>query len=155
MPISGPRLLYKIPQIQVGEDATGAGGRPIFVKIKEPIADFLNLNQVAYNDPELIGTFGGSGTNQGFKYRKRLGGFRQDSYTLVARTEFSIGELETSPAGITGSVTKKYKSITIGFPKGVSVREFMAWIASTGVSGEISYIRTPRGVSVPFGPAST
>ena len=155
MPIRGSRALYKIPLIQVGENAAGTGGRSIVVKIKEPIADFLSLQRMAYDDPDLIGTFGGSGSNAGFKYVKRLGGFRYVSFKVVAKTTFTISEIVRQANGTFAPQTKQFKSFSMGFPRGVSVREFINWIATTGVLGEIDYIVTPSGTSHPLGPSGS
>ena len=155
MPISGPRKLYKIADIQVGEDAAGSGGRPIIAKIKEPIGDFLGLTPLAWNDPELVGTFGGTAGNQGFKYIRRLGGFRHSSFKLVAKTQFTITEIVRDDQGDYSTTTNKYKSMSIGFPKGVSVHEFVSWIGGNSKLSEISYIVTPAGVSFSLGPVTT
>ncbi len=154
MPIRGSRKLYKITQIQVGGTSSGSGGRAIVVKMKEPIADFLSLSPLPYNDPSLIGTFGGTGGNAGFKYIKRLGGYRFVSYKVVAKTTFTISEIVKGADGTYAPETNQFKSFSIGFPKGVTVREFVAWIAQTGVVGEISYIVTPSGSSFPMGAAA-
>lgn len=154
MPIRGSRKLYKIPAIQVGESAAGTGGRPIVVKIKEPIADFLGLTPMAWNDPELVGTFGGSGSNVGYKYIKRVGGFRYNSFTVVANTQFQIAELVRGTNGTYTAVNKNFKSFSIGFPKGVSVHEFVAWLGGNSILNEVSHIITPSGVSFPMGAAA-
>ncbi len=151
MPVRGSRKLYKIPEIQVGETAGGTGGRPVVVKMKEPIADFLNLTPMAYNDPELIGTFGGSGSNAGYKYIKRVGGFRYNSFKIVANTQFLISEIVKRADGTYGVESNNFRSISIGFPRGVSVREFVYWLGSTGIAGEVSHVVTPSGVSFPMG----
>lgn len=150
MPISGPRKLYKIDEIKVGEGPTGTGGRAIIVKMKEPIAKWFGLTQLSYDDPILRGTFSGVGTNAGYTYTKRLGGFRHQSFKLVANTSFFITERVRLPLGFGAPIIKTYKSISIGFPIGVSVHEFINWIASTGKVSKIAYIVTPRGVSFPM-----
>jgi hypothetical protein len=152
MPVSGPRKLYKIEEIQVGESATGTGGRPIIVRMKEPIAKWFGLTQLAYDDPLLIGTFGGTGTNAGYKYVKKLGGFRHESYRIVANTNFIVTERLKLPLGYGAPLPKIYRSLSIGFPKGISVREFINWIASTDKVDKIAYIVTPRGVSFAISP---
>jgi hypothetical protein len=150
MPISGPRKLYKIEQIKVGESTTGTGGRAIVVKMKEPIAKYFGLPQLAYDDPLLIGTFGGTGPNAGYKFVKRIGGFRHQSFRLVANTSFFITERVRLPLGFGAPIIRTYRSISIGFPVGISVREFINWIASTDKVNKIAYIVTPRGVSFPI-----
>lgn len=150
MPISGSRKQYKIDLIKVGEDKDEAGGRPIVVKMKEPIANYFGLDILAFDDPLLTGTFQGTGLNSGFKYRKRLGGYRYESFTLVAITKFNITERVQLPLGFGAPIIRQYKSISIGFPKGVSVREFINWVASTNRNDKISYIVTPRGARHPI-----
>ncbi len=54
------------------------------------------------------------------------------------------------PLGYGAPLPKIYKSLSIGFPVGVSVREFISWIASTDKISKIAYIVTPRGVSFPM-----
>ena len=44
--------------------------------------------------------------------------------------------------------------MSIGFPKGVTVTNFVDWLASTGKISKIAYIVTPRGVSYPISPDS-
>lgn len=151
MPIRGNRKLYKIPEIQVGEDALGAGGRAIVVKMKEPIGDFLGLTQMSYNDPAFIGTYAGAGPNAGYKFIKRVGGFRESSFRVVAKTQFTIAEIVRKPDGSYAPENKTFKSFSIGFPGGVTVREFIAWITGRGVNTQIDYIVTPSGVSHPIG----
>lgn len=151
MPIRGNRKLYKIQEIKVGELADGTGGRAIVVKMKEPIGDFLGLQQMSYNDPAFIGTFLGAGPNAGFKYIKRLGGFRESSFKVVAKTQFTIAEIVRKPDGSYGPENNTFKSFSIGFPGGVTVREFINWITARGVNSQIDYIVTPSGVSHPIG----
>ncbi len=154
MPVRGPRKLYKIDLIQVGESPTGTGGRPIVVKMKEAIGDWLGIRPLAWNDPILVGTFSGAGPNAGYKFIRRLGGFRQTSFTLVSKTDFQIPELIKGADGIYSLATRPFKSISIGFPKGVSVHEFVYWIGSTNKAEQISHIVTPSGVSFSFGPVT-
>ncbi len=154
MPISGPRKLYKIDEIKVGESADGVGGRSIVVKMKEPIAKWFGLEPLAYDDPILRGEFAGTGSNAGYTYIKRIGGFRHQSFTLVANTSFFITERERLPLGFGLPVVKTYRTMSIGFPIGVSVHEFIDWVASTEKLSKISRIVTPRGVSIPLSPDS-
>lgn len=154
MPIRGPRKLYKIEAIQVDDLPDGTGGRPVYVKMKEPIGDFFGLQPLAWNSPDLIGTFGVGGNNAGFKYIRRRGGFRVDSYKLVAKTEFDIQELVKSEDGPYNLVTRSFKSISIGFPGGTSVRKVVYWVGSTNKVNQISHMVTPSGVGFSFGPVT-
>lgn len=153
MPVKGSRKLYKIPQIQVGAAADGTGGRPIIARIKEPIGNFLGLTAMPYNDPEFIGTFAGTGPNSGYKYIKRLGGFRYKSFTIVSKRRFIINEVRFDPLGVAIILPKLYASLSIGFPAGVTVRQFLNFLASTSILGQVDYVVTPSGSSFPLGPA--
>ena len=159
MPIRGPRQLYKIADLQVGESSTGTGGRPVVAKIKEPIGHFIFILTrklcMAWNDPDMTATFGGSGANAGFTYVRRLGGFRHASYKLVAKTQFAITEIVRQGDGTYSTASKNYRSISIGFPKGVSVHEFLSWIGGNAKASEIARIVTPSGKSIPLGPVTT
>lgn len=157
-PIRGSRKVYKIDLIKVDVDddpavidklpagTTIETTRSIFVKIKVPIAEWLGLTPLSYDDPILTGTFKGGGLNKNAKFRRRIGGFKQASYTLIADTFFQVNEqvvnLET---GQVNRPLKNLKTMTIGFPKGHSVTEVIAFIASTGKLSEIRAIRSPSG----------
>jgi hypothetical protein len=175
MPIKSYRLLYKITQMSRAVDDNpsgvdpGAGGtpaqttKPLYCLMKKSIGDFLGLVPLEWNAPELTGTFKVSTAtgetvagNEGTKYRKRLGGFRVASYTLVAITQFDITEYVKNQA--TGAITtsqKKYRTISIGFPTGHSVNEFVNFIVSTGKASQISGIRTPAGRLIPVSTGGT
>jgi hypothetical protein len=152
-PIRSPRQLYKINEIT----RPGAAGAkiPLLVKIKESVGDFLGLVPVAYDDPIFGGTFGGSGLNQGAKYRKRLGGFRNASYQIVARTQFTVQEIIRQPDGSYTQAPKKVRTISIGFPHGHSVTEVVAWIGGKAIAPQVSAIITPSGHRVPVHPQIT
>jgi len=174
MPIKSYRLLYKIEQMSraVNDDADsvdpGAGGtpaqttQPLYCLMKKSIGDFLGLVPLEWNAPELTGTFKTSTAagetvagNEGTKYRKRVGGFRVAAYTLIAITKFDITEFVKDAT--TGEITesqKEYKTISIGFPTGHSVNEFVNFIVATGKAGEISGIRTPAGRLIPVSTGS-
>lgn len=154
MPIRSPRQLYRLNTIKVGEAANGTGGSPIIVKMKESIGDWLGMQPLAYNDSALTGTFGTGGTNAGYKYRRRLGGFRHGSYTLVAKTTFRINELIRQDDGTYDVDDKNFRTISIGFPAGHSVHEFITWLATTNRINEVSAIITPRGARVSIAPAT-
>ena len=175
MPIKSYRLLYKLTSITsaVNDNPSavdpGAGGtpaqttKPLYCLMKKSIGDFLGLTPLAWDAPELTGTFKVSTAagetvagNEGTKYRKRLGGFRVASYTLIAITQFDITEYVKNPT--TGAITttqKKYRSISIGLPTGHSVNEFIAFIVATGKASLISGIRTPAGRLIPVSTTAT
>jgi hypothetical protein len=148
MPIRSPRQVYKIPEI-TNKRANNAN-EPVIVKMKESIADFLGLTPVPYNDPIWNGTFSGSGSNAGKPYRRRLGGYREASYTLVANTSFRITELIRQADGSYNPVQKNFRTITFGLPAGHSVREVVAFIASKSILAQVNAIVTPAGVRVPI-----
>lgn len=153
MPVRGPRRLYLITQITVPNNDnpnaidTGTSGttRPMIVKMKRAVGDYLGLEPLAFNDPIWTGTFGGAGLNTGFEYRKRLGGFKDAAYTIVAKTNFALTERITQADGTVANQNRNYKSLTIGFPKGHTVTEFIDWLVSTSRLNEIDYIRSPHG----------
>lgn len=161
MPIRSYRLLYKIDQITDLEpeppDAIpdlpgttpGKIKKPIYVLMKRSIGDFLGLVPLDWDDPSLTGTYQGNGGNKGSLYRKRVGGFRVASYTLVAVGKFSINEYLLQPDGSVNETPKLFKTISIGFPIGHSVNEFVTFLKTTGIIGQVAAIRTPAGRSVP------
>jgi hypothetical protein len=162
MPVRSPRQIYKITSIQYnvdeapGTDAapaqTEAGQkRPIYVLMKESIGDYLGLTPLAWNAAELTGTFAGSGLNQGAKYRKRVGGYRDGSYTLVAKTTFTIKEIVKGDNGSYTTRDKNFKSISIGFPKGHSVHEVLDFLATTTKFAQVRAVITPQGRRVSIG----
>ena len=148
MPVSGPRKLYELPQIEVGEAANGEGGESIIVKMKEPIAKWFGLTPIPYDSPLMRGNFGGTGTNAGYEYVRQIGGYRFESYTIVANTSFLVTERIKLPLGFGAPFIKTYRTLTIGLPKGGSVHEFIDWLASTAKIGKISKLVTPRGRSI-------
>jgi hypothetical protein len=159
-PVRSPRAVYKISLITTNLDDsptgtdTGIGtSRPVFVKMKEAIGDWLGVKPVAWNDPLFSGTFAGNGSNKGFKYRKRLGGFREASYTLIAKTKFNIPEIVLENDGFK-VVQSEYASVSIGFPKGHSVTEVIAWLMGSARANDIRAIVTPSGVRHQINPAT-
>lgn len=161
-PIRSPRKIYKIVLIQENVDDLSTGidnlpsgnetdtTRAVFVKMKKAVGDWLGLTPVASDDPAFTGVFGPGGLNAGATYRKRLGGFRHGSYTLIAETVFTVSEIIISDTGDVSTPSKKLKSISIGFPKGHSVTEVLAFIKTTSRASEISAIRGPSGAVTPL-----
>lgn len=145
-PIRSPRGLYKIAQITRPQ---GALRVPVLAKFKRTVGDWLNLDEVEYNDPIFSGVFSGSGLNQGAKYRKRLGGYRSASYILVAKTQFVVQEYVRNAQGDYVKQDKKVKTISLGFPRGHSVNEVVAFVGSTNRLNEIDAVITPSGSRVP------
>lgn len=157
-PIRSTRQVYKIELIKVDNDdtpevidRTAAATQPetqrvIYVKMKVAIAEWLGLTPLAHNSPEFTGTFQGNGLNKGLKYRRKIGGFRVASYTLIATDFFTVSEqvvnLET---GQVSRPLKRLKTMTIGFPKGHSVTEIVNFLASTGKLPDIKAVRAPSG----------
>lgn len=160
-PIRSPRQLYKLTQVTEevkegldGSVTTSPASRPLIVLMKESIGIWLSLNPLPYNDPDLTGTFGGEGSNKDAKFRRRVGGYRVASYTLIAKTTFAIGELIKGQNGTYTTVNRNFETISIGFPKGHSVNEFINFIGATNRIGEIAAIRTPNGRKIPLAPAA-
>lgn len=158
MPISSSRKIYELTEFMVNlndnpdaidaapSETEGGTMRPIFVKIKEAIGNYLGLTPIPVNDARFTGTFGGEGTNKGSKYRRNLGGFREAAYTLVAKTVFRVTERKPNQAGA-GFVESigEFSTMTIGFPKGHTVHEFVNFILSVPNADQISAIITPAG----------
>lgn len=156
-PIRSPRKIYRVTGMTSNvNNAPGIdnlpGGtdvdttKPLYVKMKKSVGDWLGLTPIASNDPIFTGTFAGEGLNKGTTYRKKIGGFKSGSYTLIAATIFTVNEVVVNSE--TGAITtpqKKVKTISIGFPTGHSVNEFIAWISSTTRASEITAIRGPSG----------
>lgn len=160
MPVRSHRLLYKIESITDLEpappdaipDLPGSTPakivKPIYCLMKKSIGDFLGLVPLDWDAEELTGTYQGNGGNKGSKYRKRLGGFRVASYTLVAVNQFELIEYVKQDDGSIDEIPKKFRTISIGFPTGHSVNEFVTFLKTTGVIGQVSLIRTPNGRSI-------
>lgn len=162
MPIRSPRQVYKIEAITVnidedqeGPDVGPAGTvsgqkRPIVAKIKESIAEYLGLSPIEFDDPIWTGTFQAGGYNVGAKFRKNLGGFREASYTLVAHNSFSIKERIKQENGSYSIRTKEFKTISIGFPRGHTVTEIVAWLKTLNNFSKVAAVVTPQGRRVPL-----
>lgn len=159
-PVRSYRLLYKIEGItstipappDAIPDLPGTTParivKPVYCLMKRSIGDFLGLVHVDWDSEDLTGTFAGDGGNKGSKYRKRLGGFRVAAYTLVAVDRFTINEYVPQTDGSILVVPGKFRSISIGFPKGHSVTEFVNFMKTTTRIPEIALIRTPSGRSI-------
>lgn len=156
-PIRSPRKIYRVTGMTSNvNNAPGIdnlpGGtdvdttKPLYVKMKKSVGDWLGLTPIASNDPIFTGIFAGEGLNKGTTYRKKIGGFKSGSYTLIAATIFTVNEIVVnSETGAVTTPTKKVRTISIGFPTGHSVNEFIAWISSTTRASEITAIRAPSG----------
>lgn len=161
MPVASYRLLYKLTGItqNVDDNPTetdpspggGAGQttKPLYALMKRSHGDYLGLTPLDWNAAELTGTFAGAAGNQGTKYRKRVGGFRAGSYTLLAVTTFDITEYVKKDDGSYGTQVKKFRSISVGLPVGHTVNEFISFLSTTGKIAQIRGIRTPAGRTIP------
>ena len=155
-PIRSPRRLYEIEEITVNFDDVpdaidppGGTVRNIFVKMKEAIGEYLGLEPIGYNDPRLIGTFGGNGLNTGSLYRRNIGGFRVASYTLIAESKFSLTEKFFNKSNdVYTEEVNQFKTMSIGFPKGHTVHEVVTWLGGLNNFSQIRALRTPAGRTV-------
>lgn len=157
MPVRGKRRLYLIGDIEVNLDdnpdaidtapdqTVNGTTRPIIAKIKEPIGDYFGLTPLDYDNPIFTGIFEGEGLNRGSSFRRRLGGFRDASYTLIAEDNFQISERVDDGSGAITIVESLFKSVSIGLPKGHSVVEVLDWIGSFDNFDNIRALRTPKG----------
>ncbi|MGL5936664.1 MAG: hypothetical protein ACRCZI_13705 [Cetobacterium sp.] len=127
------------------DPATGGTTRPIIVRMKQAIGDYFELTPLAFNDPLFTGVFGGNGTNTGAEFRRRLGGFKDAAYTLIAESTFDLTERVRQADGSVSNENRSYRSMTIGFPKGHSVTEVIDWLASTSRIDEIQALISPDG----------
>jgi predicted RNA-binding protein with TRAM domain len=135
-----PEVIDKLPGSTLPQTT-----KPVIVRMKEGIGDFLGFTPLAWNDPIFDGVFGGNGLNQGAKYRKVLGGYKDASYQCIAETDFTITETFKDGDGLTTSVQSSFKTFNIGFPKGHSVNEVISWLATSVNFGQIAAIRGPSG----------
>lgn len=159
MPIRSPRRLYLlegIVQRNLDDNPEAIDTAPgqtvegtvedVVIKMKQAIGDYFGLEPIASNDPIMTGTFGGHGLNQGAQYYRNIGGFRVASYTLVAKSQFELQEEYYDPdTKLYLNVTSKFRTMSIGFPKGHSVHEIMFWLNSLTNNTEISHVITPAG----------
>ena len=158
MPIRSPRVLVEIETItkNLDDNPDAIDGAPdltvngtvqnIFVRMKKGIAEYLGFEPIAWNDPRLVGTFGGHGLNLGSQYQRRLGGFRVASYKLIAKSQFLI--LEEYYNKLTKEYefeTGAFRTMSIGLPTGHSVHEFITTIAGSNNFDQIAAIVTPAG----------
>lgn len=158
MPIRSPRAVYLIKGATVNVDDDPAiidnlpGGtepkttRPLYCKMKRAIGNYFGLTALASDDIAFQGTFTGNGLNKGLKYYKNIGGFREQSFKLIPVTTFTVTEIVFNKGtGQYSNVNTNFKSMSIGFPKGMSVTEFLAWLNLLPGSANVDGIVTPKG----------
>ena len=158
MPIRSPRVLVEIETItrnlddnpdaiDTAPDQTVNGLKSnLFVKMKKGIATYLGFEPVAWNDPRMLGVFGGNGLNKGAEYRRNLGGFRVASYKLIAKAVFQIEEeYFDENTQVYTVATNPFRTMNIGLPTGHSVHEFITTLAGANNFDEIAAIVTPAG----------
>lgn len=120
--------------------------KPIYCKMKVAIGDYFGLVALKSDDLAFQGTFAGNGLNKGSKYFKNIGGFKEDSFKLYAKTTFDISQYVYDEATkTTTKVNKNFSTISIGFPKGVSVNELLAWLTTLTNSANVLAVSTPNG----------
>jgi hypothetical protein len=146
-PLKGPRELVQINQIT--EKDSDGNYQPVIVAMKRGIREFFGLDRLPADDPILYGEYA-TGPNAGLTYRKRLGGFRQASYTIHFAGNVEINEYSFENGTWTES-TRQMQSITFGLPKGHSTHEVLSFIEQTVVatngSENLRKLRTPEGNS--------
>ena len=164
MPVRSPRAVYLITGVtsNVDDDKTKIdnlpGGtepkttKPVYAKMKISIGEFLGLTPLAATDAAFQGTFKAGGLNAGAKYYKNIGGFREYAFTIESKTTFSVNErVYNKTTKETTIVAKNFKTLSIGFPKGVTVNEFLAWIQTNAKLSQIRAVVTPKGRRVDLG----
>ena len=158
MPVKSPRAIYlvkgatsnvdDVPNVidNLPGNTEVKTFKPIYCKMKVAIGDYFGLVALASNDIAFQGTFGGAGLNKGAKYFKNIGGFREDSFKLHAKTKFTISQYVTTKGSpeVT-KVSKDFATLSIGFPKGVSVTELLAWLTTLTNSTNVIAVSTPNG----------
>jgi hypothetical protein len=152
MPVRGRRRLYLIDAITANlddnpgaTDTPGGTTRPIIIRMKKAVGDYFGLEPLLFNDPLFTGTFGGEGLNQGATFRRRLGGFKDAVYKLIAETSFDLTEQIFEADGSSTTENRSYRTLSIGFPKGHSVTEVIDWLASLNNFDQINSIVSPAG----------
>jgi hypothetical protein len=167
-PVKSPRYLYicnglkrRVVTINATTGNKESSLIDALVLIKESHANWLGTTLctlIPSDDPRRFGTRsvvrpdetseGTDAAEQTERYVKRIGGYRADSFTLVARTNFSLSYREED--GTNKTVQKK--SISIGMPTGISLNRFIDWIEDLDNTkyNEISGIISPNGRKFPI-----
>lgn len=158
MPIRSPRVLVEIETItrNLDDNPDAIDTAPnftvdgtvasIFVKMKKAVANYLGLEPVAWNDSRLLGVFGGNGLNKGSYYERRLGGYKVESYTLISKSRFILQEEFYDRTNDTYVERQgRFRTMTIGLPKGASVHEFKTFLSGTNNWENIAAFVTPNG----------
>lgn len=164
MPVRSPRAVYLITGMtaNVDDDPNKIDNLPggtepkttkaVYAKMKISIGDFLGLVPLAATDAAFQGTFKPGGMNAGAKYYRNIGGFREAAYTIEAKTTFAVNErVYSKTTKTTTIVANNFKTLSIGFPKGHSVTEFLAWIQTNAKIAQIRAVITPKGRRVDLG----
>lgn len=163
-PVKGPRLIYKLELTKYtrvgGDDKPEAGNTPagaapvaiktiLYVRMKKPVGKWLGLTPLPFDAPEYRGFFdqqsSDTATNDTYGYRRKFGGFRFKSFKLHAKTQFTINEMVKGNDELYTEVARRFRTISIGFPFGVTVDSFLGWLKSTSRMGEIQGVTTPHG----------
>lgn len=152
-PVKSGRILTKITQI-TRKQGTGLGATqvPIVVSMKRSHARLMGQQQMLSTDPLFYGVFGGTGTNAGKKFVKNIGGYRAVSFTFQAETTFTVRETTINQDGTSTDTDVQIKTISIGFPTGVSVWEVIDWVNSKDSTfrQNLKAIITPDGRRFPY-----
>lgn len=157
-PLKGTRIRVKITQItRMRKDpapATTKSAKPIIVLMKRSHAKLLGLQQMTSNDPLLVGTKKQkiNGVTTDVKYFRKVGGFKSKSYTFVGEKKWKLTQSVEQPDLTEKDTEVTRKTISIGFPDGVSIVELFAWLGTLPAAfrDNLDYVRTPAGVKVPY-----
>lgn len=160
-PIRSPRRIYLIPTMARNVDDADdiidnlpGGAEPktttqVYAKMKESIGNYLGLTYLPYSAPDFEGEFKPGGLNAGYKFRRRIGGYRFASYTLLPVTTFELVEIVYNKATKTWTtIPNNFASMTIGFPVGHTVTTFIGFLGTTSRIPNIARVITPSGVGV-------
>lgn len=147
-PVKGSRVLVKLPQITRKKPGTTTQ-LPIIVKMKVSHVKLLGLTQLKANDPLFFGTFPttGNGFAKGAKYVKNIGGFRTKSFRFVGEKLWKLTEETEDAQGQDKTQEVELRTISIGFPGGVSFYEVLNWVnaQSATFKSNLAFIITPAG----------
>lgn len=164
-PIRSPRRVYLIPTMarnvdDVDDTIDNLPGAiqlktttQVYAKMKESIGNYLGLTYLPYTDSAFEGEFKPGGLNAGYKFRRRIGGYRFASYTLLPVTTFELTEIIYNKATKTWTTfPNNFASMTIGFPVGHTVTTLIGFLGTTSRIPNIARVITPAGVGVDISP---
>jgi hypothetical protein len=100
--------------------------------MKRGVAEFFGLTPMLVTDPAFNGVFPNVNGNLNAlaKYRKHVGGRGDASYTFVSAGSLDIKEYFYNAENVQDTEIRTVKSFSQGFPRGHSMNEIIAWLAT-------------------------